>query len=179
MEEGDIKHLVNQAEVSLILDTYNDIFSSFDPRPYNERSLSEDFLSEAKHAARDKGEGIELRFLIPKAQRSIAHETLIKQRLKDHFRKHHYMVQQELKAYKKQAVTLIAVGTIIGFIAVWLSILDINSILKLAVEIILSPASWFTIWTGFEHLTFPPKEEVASEKFYKKMIDSHISFTAY
>ncbi|HVY01975.1 MAG TPA: hypothetical protein VHA12_04395 [Candidatus Nanoarchaeia archaeon] len=179
MEEGEIKEIVNQAEVSLILDTYNDIFSSFDPRPYNERSLSEDLLSEAKRAVRDKGEGIELRFIIPKAQRSIAHETLIKQRLKDHFRKHHYMVQRELTAYKKQAVTLIAVGTIIGFIAVWLSITNIYEILKHAVEIILSPASWFTIWTGFEHLTFPPKKETQEEQFYRKMIDAHISFTGY
>ena len=33
--------------VSLWLDTYEDIFSDFDPRPYGQRALSEDFVAEA------------------------------------------------------------------------------------------------------------------------------------
>ncbi len=177
--EDDIKGVLNQTEISIVLDTYDDIFSDFDPRPFNERSLSEDFLLEAKRAARDKDEGIELRFLIPRTHKDIAHETLIKQRLRDHFRKHYWRVREDLKKYKNQAVLLIVIGTVIGFAAVWLSLLEINEIIKHAVQILLSPASWFTIWTGFEHLTFLPEQKVADETFYRKMMDAHISFTPY
>jgi hypothetical protein len=176
---GDIRRILAETEISLVLDTYEDIFSDFDPRPFNERSLSEDFLLEAKRAARDKGEGIEVRFLIPRAHKNIAHEALIKQRLREHFRKHHTRALGSIKAYKRQAVFLICIGTLIGFAAVWLSLLEINNVLKHAVEILLSPASWFTIWTGFEHLTFLPEQHLEDEKFYRKMIDAHITFTTY
>lgn len=178
-KENEVKRVLNQAEISLVLDTYNDLFSSFDPRHYHERSLSEDFLSEARRAARDKREGIELHLLIPKDKRNATDEAMIKQRLRDHFRHRYSIVKEDLRKYKKQAFLLIVIGTIIGFGAVWLSLLNINDIIKHAVEIILSPASWFTIWTGFEHLTFAPKEESETEIFYRKMIDAHITFNGY
>ena len=45
---------MHESKMSLILDTYLDIFSSFDPRPYEERSLSDDFLDECKKMVIDK-----------------------------------------------------------------------------------------------------------------------------
>lgn len=178
-----IKSILNKMEVSLILDTYDDIFSDFDPRPYSERSLSEDFLSEAKRATRDKGEGVELRFLIPKVTRSLSHEELIKQRLKEHFRRHYKSAKKAILAYKQQALLLILIGIILGLVdALTLSTpvtFDLNAILTDAIGIVLTPASWFSIWTGLEHLIYQPKEEVAEEAFYKKMESVHITFTSY
>ena len=78
-----LKSIMDNAEISLILDTYDDIFSDFDPRPYNERALSEDFLIEARKAARDKNTGIELHFLIPTPMQDKASEELIRQRAKN------------------------------------------------------------------------------------------------
>ncbi|MCL5101579.1 MAG: hypothetical protein M1348_03140, partial [Candidatus Parvarchaeota archaeon] len=140
MEEDNavgIKSILNKMEVSLILDTYDDIFSDFDPRPYSERSLSEDFLSEAKRATRDKGEGVELRFLIPKVTRSLSHEELIKQRLKEHFRRHYKSAKKAILAYKQQALLLILIGIILGLVdALTLSTpvtFDLNAILTDAI----------------------------------------------
>ncbi len=71
--------LLKASEISIILDTYDDIFSDFDPRPYSERALSDDFLIEANKASRDKASGqIELIFLIPQKMRNIESENLIK-----------------------------------------------------------------------------------------------------
>ena len=54
--------------VSLWLDTYEDIFSDFDPHPFGQRALSEDFLAEAKRAVRDRRDEVpELRLLVPHA----------------------------------------------------------------------------------------------------------------
>ena len=48
MSDEEKQKILEMSEISLILDTYDDMFSSFDPRPYSQRALSEDFLSEAK-----------------------------------------------------------------------------------------------------------------------------------
>jgi hypothetical protein len=177
--ESEVREIISQTEISLVLKSYNDIFSSFDPRPYNERALSDDFLIEAKKAARDKREGLELHLLIPKDKKNLIEETLIKQRLKEHFRHRHGLAKNDLRNHRRKAGLLIGIGTLIGFVAVWLSFLNINIILKHAVEIIFSPASWFTIWTGFEYLTFPPENYLETELFYRKMIDAHITFRGY
>jgi len=60
---------LREGNISLILDSYDDIFSDFDPGDYSERALSDDFLSECKKAAVNKEERLELRFLVPKTKR--------------------------------------------------------------------------------------------------------------
>ena len=44
----------------LDLNSYDGLFSDFDPRPTEQRALSDDFLLEVKRAARDKEIGLEL-----------------------------------------------------------------------------------------------------------------------
>ncbi len=176
----DIKSIIERAEISIVLDTYDDIFSDFDPRPYNERTLSEDFLYEAKRAVRDKIHGIELRLLIPKGLRSTANEELIKLRLKSHFRKHYKKSREGHARRNRQAIVLIAVGSVIGLIdAFMLSLNGLEIIFKDSLEIVLTPASWYTIWTGFDHLMVRPKEDAADEDFYKKMVDAQVTFMPY
>ncbi len=176
----DVKSIIDRAEISLVLDTYDDIFSDFDPRPYNERTLSEDFLYEAKRAARDKDSGIELRLLIPKELRSTASEERIKARLKNHFRKHYKKSREEHVVRNRHAIELIAVGAVIGLAdALLLSINGLGAIFKDSIEIILTPASWYTIWTGFDRLMIRPKDDAADEEFYRKMVDAQVTFTPY
>jgi len=75
--------------VSLWLDTYEDIFSDFDPRPYAHRALSEDFLAEARRAVLDRRDDVpELLFLVPTDARTLDDEAIIRRRLRDHFRRH-------------------------------------------------------------------------------------------
>src|SRR3989338_5447495 len=89
MNEYQRKHLKHHSQISLWLDTYDDIFSDFDPRHYSERALSDDFLIEAKKASLDKEGGhIELQFLVPQKIRNVKHESIIKQRLRAHFQRH-------------------------------------------------------------------------------------------
>ncbi len=178
-----IKDVLNKTEISLILDTYDDIFSDFDPRPYGERTLSEDFLFEARRAVRDKKEGFELNLLIPNNLRNAAQEEKIKHRLKEHFKNHYIQIEDELSAYKKQALLLVFIGIVIGLIeALTLSspsTFDISALLVDVIGIVLTPASWFSIWTGFDHLIYRPKNLLADESFYMKMQNIHISFTSY
>lgn len=178
-----VKELLNKTEVSLILDTYDDIFSDFDPRPYNERTLSEDFLAAAKKEARDKGEGLQLNLMVPKAVRNSANEELIRQRLKEHFRRHYRLVKAELTKRRRRALTLITIGVIVGLIDAFVlytpTTFNLSAVFTEAVGIILTPASWYTIWTGFDLLLVIPKEDAAEEAFYKKMRGVIITFSTY
>jgi hypothetical protein len=75
--------------LSLWLDNYDDIFYDFDRHPYGQRALSEDFLAEARRAVRNRHDEVpELRLLVRAAVRRVNDETIIRKRLRDHFRKH-------------------------------------------------------------------------------------------
>ena len=52
------KVLLSKSELSIWLDSYDDIYSDFDSRQYLKRRVSEDFLYELKNAFRYKKEKI-------------------------------------------------------------------------------------------------------------------------
>lgn len=71
--------LFKKAEISLWVYTYDDFFSDFNLWSYPKRSLSVDFLDEARRAFREKAtEGIELNILVLKRSRNFYVESLIK-----------------------------------------------------------------------------------------------------
>src|ERR1035437_10528573 len=65
-------------QVSIWLDCYDDIFSDFDPRPYTERSLSDDFIAEAIKVSREKLVKIsDFKLLIPAGKRNDEQQAII------------------------------------------------------------------------------------------------------
>ena len=73
--------LLQMSEISLVLDSYDDIFSDFDPRTLDKRALSDDLMIEIRKATREKKSGvIEVNFLIPLEQQKAEKEAAIKKR---------------------------------------------------------------------------------------------------
>ena len=69
------KRLLQMSEISLWLDTYDDIFSDFDPRPYSQREMSEDFLKEISRRYLEGKHGrFEVHFTIPSSERDLKAE---------------------------------------------------------------------------------------------------------
>lgn len=180
-QNNEDKETLRMSKISLILDNYNDIFSDFDPRSYNERAISKDFLFEAKSAAREKSLGIiELSLLVPKNLRNESVEAIIKKRLREHFKKHNEEVHKEIKKIKRKGIRFILAGVSLGFIATLISaVLDMNAILKSGLLTLLEPASWFTIWNGLDNLFFIPFQIKEELKFYEKMVKATITFQGY
>lgn len=59
------KELLNKFEISLWLNSYNDLYSDFDPRPNYQRAISQDFLDESKRAIRyNKEDNFQLTLLV-------------------------------------------------------------------------------------------------------------------
>jgi hypothetical protein len=177
--EIDRHELLKISEISLWLDTYDDIFSDFDPRPYHQRALSDDFLLEAKKASMDKNQGIELKFLIPKNKRNLTHEALIKKRLREHFKKHLLSFKDELKKMLRQGLYFVISGIIIMFFASLILFKADDSLLFDFLVVFLEPAGWFLFWEGLGILVFEIKKKKPDLDFYDKMSKCDIVFIEY
>jgi hypothetical protein len=174
------KEKFKEANISLIIDTYEDIFSVFDPRPYLERSLSDDFLQECKRAARDKKEEeLELRILIPKNIRNPREEWKIKKRLKEHFAHHFKKEETRLNKIKGQGLAWFGLGTIFILTLTFLEDSSLKGFFIQVIKTMLEPAGWFSFWEGLGKIFIVAKESSSGYEFYKKMAKSEINFTDY
>jgi len=176
-EEKREEEFLKQGNISLILESYNDIFSSFDPRPYSERALSDDFLIECKKAAQDKKETFEIRLLVEKSKRNLIEEPRIKKRLKEHFQHHFNAKQKEIKGIKLEGVMWFILGAIILSIATFIYG-NTNFFLKF-LEIMLTPAGWFMFWEGLAKIFITARDKMPEYEFYTKMTNAQITFLSY
>jgi len=166
-------------EMNFLLDTYDDLFSDFDNRDYERKSLSDDFLSECKKASLDKKlSAIELMITLPENLRNHEKEEIIKKRLISHFNKHHKILETEKRKELKKSLFMIFLGASFSIITTL-----INRYLKpsesLSIElflVIFVPAAWFFLWEGLSKLIFEPENKKIERDFYKKMSSASIKF---
>ena len=176
------KKLLRMSNISLMLDGYDDIFSDFDPRNYSERSLSVDFLHEAERASHDKKIGaVELNLMIPSKWRDIKKESIIKKRLRRHFKKHFQRLQKERAHIIRNGVLFVVLGMICMLIAVFIShkTRNYSSIFSSFLIVLFEPAGWFLFWEGLNHTLFESKKFKPELEFYGKMHGTHIGFIPY
>ncbi|PKP55866.1 MAG: hypothetical protein CVT89_07405 [Candidatus Altiarchaeales archaeon HGW-Altiarchaeales-2] len=178
--EDEKEKLLKLSEVSLILDTYDDIFSDFDPRPYDERGMSDDFLAEAKKAVKKKSsETIELKFLIPANKRNISDETIIKKRLTEHFNNELGHLNKRRRKIMKEGGIFITFGIVLMFIATFLLFGAEKDLLTSFIIVVMEPAGWFLFWEGASIAIFESRKITPELEFCEKMSNCEISFLAY
>jgi len=174
-----IVELLAKSEISLHLDTYDDIFSDFDPRPYHQRAISVDLIDETRRAIRDKTDGqLTLRFLAPAKLRNTHHEHLIKRRLHEHFSKHHLLLAQEKRALVRNGALVTLLGFSMAGIATVLYPYE-HSKLATFFIVLLEPGGWFTLWHGLDMAIFDAKQKTLEIEYYKKMSTVEIIFEGY
>jgi hypothetical protein len=165
--------------LSLWLDDYDDIFSDFDPRPFGQRALSEDFLAEARRAVRDRREGIpELRILVPAPARNAADEATIRKRLREHFRKH---ADRLGRARRRTAWTGLAIAAA-GFGVMTASALlrgRPDAFWRTLLHVLLEPSGWFAVWFGLDQLVYGTREVRREHAFYRKMAKADVVFVTF
>lgn len=173
--------LLELSKISLWLDDYNDIFSDFDSRPYEQRALSDDFILEAKKASRDKVSGnIELNLLVPKRKRNSHHENVIKKRLRDHFKKHHTLFHEEIRKVIQQGAGFILLGIVLMFISTFIFFEYPHKNISMDfLVVILQPAGWFLFWEGLNLIIFESKNKKPESDFYHKMSVCEVHFMSY
>ena len=156
-------------EITVQLDVYDDIFSDFDPRPYSERELSDDFLKEIQRRyMEDKRGRFEVHFTIPSTERDTKEEALIKRRLREHFL---FMVKHEEEAIKStrlKGYTYVVIGALvlIGDVVAFMLLHD--SVSYKLLSVMLVPAGWYGMFTGIGKIIDEPVDALNRKKLYEK-----------
>lgn len=171
--------LQETAGISIHIDDYDFLFSDFDPRPFSQRALSDDFLAEIKRASKEKNEEINLKFLIPKDKRNSEKEKTIQLRLKEHFKKHYAEAKKEQKRLVKQGIYFIFFGIVLMFFATLILYKLSSGFLSHFFVIILEPGGWFLFWEGLNLIIFESKKRNPELIFYEKMSKAIITFLDY
>ncbi len=172
--------LLKLSEISLWIDTYDDIFSDFDPRPYSQRAISDDFLNELMKATRSKKTGkIEIRFLVPTRIRSTHQEAIIKKRLQEYFHHKMNLVKEERKELIMHGLRFTGVGIVLMIIATILLSRGVENITTNFLIILLEPAGWFLFWNGMDTLIYRVKAKKPDHDFNKNMAKAEVSFMNY
>lgn len=169
-------------EISIRLESFDDIFSDFDMRGYDKRALSVDFLEEIKRASLDKDEsGIELALHTPEKQRDETKEATIRERLSGHFNRHHALVLKEKRRTLGRGWLMVLLGVISMLTATFIVSEDPTSNLFLSFLVVfLEPAAWFLLWEGMDLIIFSSKEIDPELSFYRKMaLSSKVCFKSY
>lgn len=171
------KILLNKSELSIWLDSYNDIFSDFDSRPFSERALSDDFICEAKKIEKEKLSGaISLKLLMPSPRRQKAAETIIVRSIHARFRNLSLQLLRKIKRTKKIGALYSAIGLTAMIVANYLVNLQEKTFLINSLLIVLEPGGWYFVWTGLDLFFSGTHDKEEELDFNKRMAHSKIVF---
>jgi hypothetical protein len=140
---------------NIAIDKYDEIFSDFDPSPYQIRTVSDDFINEAKKICREKDDVLkEFNIFLLANARDEAKEILIIKRVHTYFKKKLLWHNLERKQIKRKGM-FYGLGGIILLVTLtyFLSLQILPSVLQVAF-IVIEPAGWFLIWMGLDYVFF-------------------------
>lgn len=171
------KRLAKSSQVGLSIDSYDDLFSDFDPRSFKERQLSEDFLAELRRFFFDKNpEYLDLVFFVPRRLRHSAKETIIKRRLHIYFHQKKREIEARAKHLRSRNLAKVTISVLLmlstGYLAtkagqvLWMNI----------VKVMVEPASWFLFWTSLEELLGARRSRERELNYFKRLSDCKIIF---
>jgi len=164
-------------DISICLDSYDDIFSDFDPRSFSERNISDDFLYELKKVCKENKSPIqELQLLVPEKGRNSDYELLIVKRIHSHLKKNFHDFQEILKSQKRNSIVLTIIGISLMIVASYISLQQSKDFLVHTMLVILEPAGWFVLWIGLDDLTKSFRSEKSKLDLFVKMARSKIVF---
>lgn len=169
-------------EITVAIDTLDDIFSDFDPRPLAQRALSEDFLQEIKKFYRESPSGRPtIVFLGPIALREQLNKNFLEKAITNH-------LHQEFKrrAMENMKIIMKIRGTGFFYIISGTSLLLVLTFLgyfqilnKLSLEVIgvlFMPLGWFGVWEGFSKMVDTPLKVKDDAVMYEKLAKAQYCF---
>jgi hypothetical protein len=176
----DKKELLSKSELSIWLDDYDDVFSDFDSRPINERSLSDDFLVEVRKMVREKPTGaVELKLLIPAAKRKKELEAMVVKNLHTCFKHATDAIQREMDKTRRRGFLLTGFGFLVMIATAYVVSISNRSFFFNAAQIVLEPSGWFMVWSGMDNIFYNSRQRKPNLDFNNKMGHAEIIFVSY
>lgn len=181
MEQQELSGMQDSSylrEIAIALDSYDDIFSDFDPRPYSQRELSEDFLKEIQRRyMEDKKGRFEVRFTVPLSVRDPKEEVLIKKRLREHFAMMAKQEEEAIKNTRSKGYIYMLSGSLILLSEVFmLFFLSESDFFFRILSILLVPAGWYGMWNGLEKIIDAPSALLERKALYEKFEKANYLF---
>lgn len=160
-------------KVQIAIDNYNDLFSDFDIRDYNDRYISSDFLIELRMRTYKMltPKGIDISLVMPVGERNAGFEAVITKRLKSFFQTRLERNRKKIKEMLLKALLLEAIGVAFLIVAFFLS----KYTLIFFKDFMLIP-SWFFVWNGLD--TYFEHRKILLKKitYYSAISKSRIKF---
>jgi hypothetical protein len=171
---------MQEKEISIWLDSYEDIFSDFDPRPYEQRQLSDDFIKEIQRRYLEDPKGrFEVHFILPSSERDLQKEAIVKRRLKEHFKDMVKKEKETIKNLQLRGYIYIIVGAIILLAnTAALFFLEERSIEYQILAVLLVPAGWYGMFTGIGKVIDEPALFIEKKEFYEKFEKANYIFSS-
>jgi hypothetical protein len=164
-------------EISIWLDSYDDIFSDFDSRPLSERTVSDDFLSEVRKVCDEKSRNkIHLKLSIPESLRNTEDEKIIIKRLHLYFKNSLKFKKEDVKQKNIRGLYFITAGILLMLCASYISFLKTQKFYIHTLLILFEPAGWFFLWTGLDYLIYSSKSKKDDLIYYNKMAEAYVRF---
>ena len=167
-------------QVSVWLDSYDDIFSDFDPMPYTKRALSDDFIHQVKKLSAGHSRGqtsLELLFPVPK--RNMETEKVVAEQLQRHFRLTYEKLLEERRNRHRRAWFFVLSGVLFMVISSYLSFLSSRLYFMHLMKTFSEPAGWFLLWTGLDQFLYFSAKSTSDMAFYKSFRDTEIECGGY
>lgn len=165
-------------EISIAIDVWDDIFSDFDPRPLDERALSEDFITELKKRYREtpKGDYI-ISITAPAALKDEKSELMVIHRLKEHFAYRMQEHKHDIAMMRVRGAAFVAMGmTFLTFLFLGTYYKILSDVTMRLLEIVLMPLGWFGVWEGFGKFADASPKHFTEVELYGKLSGAEYRF---
>ena len=170
-------------EVSVLpvwLDSYDDLFSDFDPRSYLKRTLSDDFISQLKKMTRSSGRKIiGLQLLLPEKVRNAEDEKMVARRLHQHFHTMNELLTSQIRKSNKRGIVLVLAGVCAMLLAGYISFIRPAGYGLHILRVLSEPAGWFMLWAGLDMFIYSTNNAKRELVFYTKMSHAEITFGTF
>lgn len=164
-------------DLNFWIDSYDDLFSDFDSRPYAERAISDDFISELNKLTEEKEDFVKtICFQIPAKVQDEKTESIIMKRLTNGFRNKYIRFSNELNASRRNGILMTACGVAAMTLAVFITSHGEHTLWQNSLKILFEPAGWFLIWTGLDKLYTGGKPIKRKRDFYARLEKSKVEF---
>jgi len=161
-------------EVSIAIDSWDDVFSDFDPRPLEERTLSEDFVNELQKRHYEQPSGALLvKIWAPPRLRDAATEALVCRRLQECFALRAERMRTAIRRERRRGAVFFVCGFLcLAAMAFTTLFVTLPQAWRALLEITLMPLGWFGMWEGVGKMVDLDREAVQQRTLYRHLAEA-------
>ncbi|MDP2922262.1 MAG: hypothetical protein Q8O30_00880 [Candidatus Omnitrophota bacterium] len=165
-------------EIGVVIDTWDDIFSDFDPRPLSERTVSGDFIDELKKRYKETHTGdFVITIYVPTSLKNEESEHMVISRLRKHFRHKFLQKKKVITHIRIRGLIFVIVGICsLTFLTLATYFKFLNELALNMSSIILMPLGWFGIWEGLSKLVDTSPVVIQDAKLFEKLLKTTYHF---